>query len=602
MPQEGGTSSPTARDVWALALTSGLVMGLGESAIFYAWRAFGVPQYVSIDIVWAAMMVDVAIALAVAGIGLLVSILRPSLRAHAPLAFLFLIWLNWTAVALRDRIHIAAIVLLALGLAVFSRDRLRGGRGGPFGLARRAFAPLAIVGFTAGALAWFGPGLRERWTLASLPEAQPGAPNVLVIVLDTFRGDHMSANGYGRATTPWIDAFAEGGTLFEDAYATSSYTFASHASILTGLLPHAHGAEWSREKDYLACECPTVGGVLQARGYATAGFSANPFWFTREYGFARGFHHFEDFFNTVGDAAFRTGYGRAVDKLLLPRLGYLDIPGRKSAAFQNGRFLRWLDGHRGRPFFAFVNYFDVHDPYLPPAPYRNRFNEGSVGGIINWRLNGIDPDLPASVISDEMDAYDGALTYLDEQIGKLLEELESQGVLENTLVVITSDHGEEFGEHGGLVMHGHSLYRQATHVPLVIRGPGVPAGVRVAASVTNAAIPATVASLLSVESEFPMTPLVNDGGASPDLPVMELIRKPWGSPRHKTTHGSGQAVVSEGWHLIRQETFPSELFDLSVDPSEQDDRIADPEEAGRVARMIELLEARSVLGEREGGR
>jgi arylsulfatase A-like enzyme len=108
-----------------------------------------------------------------------------------------------------------------------------------------------------------------------------------------------------------MDAFAAGGAIFERAYSTSSYTLASHASLL--------GAEWDDPMEYWRCDCPILGQELQDRGYATAGFSSNPYWFTREYGFARGFHHFDDFFDTPADAAVRTTFGRAVERLVLPR-------------------------------------------------------------------------------------------------------------------------------------------------------------------------------------------------------------------------------------------------------------------------------------------
>jgi len=331
-----------------------------------------------------------------------------------------------------------------------------------------------------------------------------------------------------------------------------------------------------------------LGSVLQESGYATGGFSANPYWFTREYGFARGFHRFEDFFNTPGDVLARTTFGRAVEKMVLPRVGYVDIPGRKSAEFQNARLLEWLDAIDGRNFFAFVNYFDVHDPYLPDEPYRSRFADHQVGGVINWRIGGVDPRLGPDVIADEMAAYDGAVTYVDEQIGILLDSLRVRGVLDNTVVVITSDHGEEFGEHG-LVLHGHGLNVQSIRVPLIIRGPGVAAGRRVREPVSNAALASSVMALTTGERVFPMTPLVDPHAMVFDPPVSELVRKPWGSDRFPAFHGAMQSVVAGDWHYIRHETFDPQLYDLSMDPAEQHDRSRDPSLREAVARMDRLI-------------
>jgi arylsulfatase A-like enzyme len=260
--------------------------------------------------------------------------------------------------------------------------------------------------------------------------------------------------------------------------------------------------------------------------------------------------------------------------------------------------LKWLDGREERPFFAFVNYFDVHDPYLPPEPYRSRFAGRPVGGIINWRITGMDPRLGEDVIADEMDAYDGAITYLDEQIGALLDALESRGVLDNTIVIITSDHGEEFGEHG-FVLHGHALNAQSIHVPLIIRGPGVPAGSRVREPVSNAALPSTVMEVAFGEDGFPMTSLL--GVSEPaESPIAELVQKPWGSTRFPAFHGAMQSVVEGPWHYIRHEVFGAALYDLNADLAEQNDLSDEPDQAERLSRLDGLIERAWLSGSTDG--
>lgn len=586
------TPSPHAfddRQIWTVAVWVGLVMGLGESSIYFLRQAAGDDVFVSADILWAAMIFDTAVCLGLAAFATAAARPFPVVRFAVPYAFAFLLFVNWSAVALHERVHLLVHPILAAGLAKVSIDLWERDRGRLARFTGRSLPWLASLAIIIGLAVPIGRRVTEARQIAALPPAAPGAPNVLVLLIDAFRADHSSGYGYHRPTTPRIDAFAEGGTVFERAFATSSYTLASHASLLTGLLPHEHGAEWDDAMEFWDCGCPLLGAVLQERGYATAGFSSNPYWFTREYGFARGFHRFEDFFNTPGDVVFRTTFGRALERLVLPRIGYLDIPGRKDADMVNPRLLRWIDRSRDRPFFAFVNYFDIHDPYLPPEPYRSRFAGKPVGGRINWRITGIDPRLSEAVIQDEVAAYDGAITYVDEQIGALLDALEARGELENTLVVITSDHGEEFGEHG-LVLHGHGLHVQSIHVPLIIRGPGVPAGQRITTPVSNAAVPSTVMALTTGESTFPMDPLVGHYARRRYPPIGELVRKPWGSERHPTFHGAMQSVVDGSLHYIRHETFGVQLYDLSADPAEQQDLAEEPEYDATLERLDSIIQ------------
>jgi arylsulfatase A-like enzyme len=288
----------------------------------------------------------------------------------------------------------------------------------------------------------------------------------------------------------------------------------------------------------------------------------------------------------------RTALGRAVEQMILPRLGYLDIPGRKRADFVNERVLSWIDDRGERPFFAFVNYFDVHDPYLPPEPYRSRFAGKPVGGIVNWRLNGLDPQLDESIVQDELDAYDGAITYVDEQIGVLLDALRDRGVLDNTVVVVTSDHGEEFDEHGHM-LHGHSLYRQSIHVPLILWGPGVPSDVRVSASVSNAATASTLMELVGGPvGLFPGASLLsNDADLSEVAPALTgLVVKPWGPESFPTFHGAMQAIVDGRWHYVRHDVFDAELYDLETDFDESENLAGRPGHAAVVDSLDQRID------------
>ena len=271
-----------------------------------------------------------------------------------------------------ERIHATAILLLAVGLAVqstrwickYQAESLRFWR-----MSLRWMAAVAVLATTA---IQGGLWLKERMAIAGLPAALPGSPNVLVIVVDTLRADHLSSYGYERPTSPNIDPIAGQGVVFENAFSTSSWTLPSHVSLLTGFYPHEHGVEWNTSRALVDSRHPTLTEVLRSRGYLTAAFSANVFWVTRNR-VGRGFIRFEDYFHSVGDMVLRTLYGRVIERVILRPLNFEDIPGRKCAADVNRAFLSWLDRDPEKPFFALLNYMDTHDPYLPPQPYRDRF-------------------------------------------------------------------------------------------------------------------------------------------------------------------------------------------------------------------------------------
>jgi arylsulfatase A-like enzyme len=271
-----------------------------------------------------------------------------------------------------------------------------------------------------------------------------------VLVADTLRADHLSSYGYSRPTTPRLDRLASEGWAFLDAYSSSSWTLPAHASLMTGRRMHEHHAGEQR-RPYLDRQFATLAEVLGGAGYVSAGFVANTFWCGRNTGLDRGFVHYEDFYGSVGDALARTVLGRLLAYEVLPRFGLLDFPGRKRAADVNERMLDWIDGVGDRPFFVFANYMDVHGPYLPPPGYEGRFGgkrplrraaEIELGAVHGGTI------VPEpEVLRAWMNRYDESLVYLDEQIGRLVDELARRGVLDKTIVVFTSDHGENWGEH-----------------------------------------------------------------------------------------------------------------------------------------------------------
>jgi arylsulfatase A-like enzyme len=478
----------------------------------------------------------------------------------------------------------SAMLGLGLGTVAFRiyRKRWERWRGGFVrNLPLVVLAGLLIIGGS-----YLAARLAESRRLNALPAPAGHRPNVLLIILDTQRADHLSSYGYQRSTTPHLDSLAADGVLFEHAFSPSSWTLPSHASLFTGRSMREHGAGDGTVR-ILDHRFPTLAERLSAEGYATGGFVANTFWAARHTGLARGFAHYEDFYGTPGDALQRMTLVRELQRLT-EFLGAVDIRGRKRAPHINREFLRWSNRIDDRPFFAFLNYMDVHAPYLPPAGYEGRF--GPVHEEFKPRRlevgNQASQPVSAGERTHRVDRYDESLLYLDNHVGQLLRELDRRSILDSTVIIVTSDHGELFGEHG-FVEHGKSLYRQETHVPLIIRYPAhIGRGARVSGRVSSIRLAATIAGLLGIgESPFPGRSLLEEVGrdsAAAPL-VTELGRtRVRGTP---AADGWVRSLVSGQWHFILLESGKHELYDLDADPEEVNDLA--PTAAGR--EVVERL-------------
>jgi arylsulfatase A-like enzyme len=243
---------------------------------------------------------------------------------------------------------------------------------------------------------------------------------------------------------------------------------------------------------------------------------------------------------------------------------------------------------------VFANYLDTHDPYLPPEPYRHTFSSAkNPGGLLQSGAEAY-PTLTSEQLQGEIDAYDGAIAYTDVHIGLLLDALQQRGLLANTFVIVTSDHGEAFGEHG-LFLHQNALYRELIRVPLIIARPGhVPAGVRVAAPVSNAALPVTVMDLIGAGNPVPfpqssLAQLWNDHAVPADWPhpLAELAHFSFG-PRQRPSHrGAMKTLVSMPWQYIVHEKLGAELYDWSIDPGEAQNLVTE----SRVQHVVDQLAA-----------
>lgn len=423
---------------------------------------------------------------------------------------------------------------------------------------------------TGDAAAWAivrRPVIRSPDPLPSAPSkaataAPPSSkrPNVLLYLIDTLRADRVGAYGSTLGLTPRIDALARQGIVFERTTAASSWTRPSTASILTGLPPGVHGA--NRLDRRLPPAARTLAEALQEAGYRTAGFSANAH-ITTAFGFAQGFDHFE----------------------------YLDELARGDAL--GGRALAWLDEtaaapDRGpAPFFLYLHAIDPHAPYEPPEDFRRRFAENVPAGSgslakVEEVYRALDRRRPeARALVERMaPLYDAEVAGIDRSFGALLDQLDRRGRLDETLVVVISDHGEEFGEHGGLG-HGKTLYREVLDVPWIVRLPGQTAGRRIATPAAHLDVMPTILAALGL----PAGPRLRG--------VDRLAPEAREGPRfsHLDYEGrQGGSVELGRWHLIepwsRKFSRGPKLFDLADGQETRDLAAENPVRAGYLRMLL----------------
>ncbi len=624
-------SSPVAtRDLFAVALFLGLAAAAGELCVL-AYRHFVLHKVLrlGLDVAWMAPLNDavvfclIAVAMLVvvrsmqgvllhrlvllgpaSVVGLAVIFLVPglSLRSREVLAVIVVLavvplleWAIRAAGARRTSMFVLvfaavyAIVLAWPGLRWWASLMLAIGAARlsaaePHGLSRlsriaRTGIPalgvlLAIV--AGGTGMWRHTAERER--LANVASG-PGGRNVLLIIWDTVRSQSLSLYGNPRNTTPVLDRLASKGVTFDWAFSTAPWTLPSHASMFTGRSPGELSAD---DVEPLDDEYPTVAERLAAAGFVTAGFVANGFYCSTEHGLARGFVHYDDFPVTPTEVLLSTSFGRALsaNHPLRKVLGYYDFAGRRSADDITGAFLHWLDRRPSKPFFVFLNYLDAHEPYLAPEPWRSMYGrqDPSVLQAMDYsKLRSAEiPQrykLSAAQKRADFNAYEGGISYLDNRLGALLDSLGRRGVLRNTIVIITSDHGEHQGEHPRLYGHYTSLYTQETRVPLVIVTPDSSQARRVTTPVSLRDLAATVVDLaqLPPDRAFPGRSLARfwPPGAPDTTGMQDSVFSEF------TTRGL-TSVVSGGYHLIRKPSQASMLFHLASDPLEQHDLASTP--------------------------
>ncbi len=401
--------------------------------------------------------------------------------------------------------------------------------------------------------------------------------NIILISIDTLRADHLGCYGYHRDTSPNIDALANGSILFENAFSQSSLTASSHMSMFTSMYPSVHGiiniqnTNIKRLNDSIS----TLPEILKDNGYRTVAFTGG------------------------GNVDPMLGFGDGFDEYKI----------YKNTVFTNEEILKetlaWLRGKHEK-FFMFFHTYITHDPYLPPEPYNNLFDVGYDGSLVETQTDlfmNIDskwsnPEDEAfgvvrnifwsgfnkSSINDFnhlVALYDGSIRYMDDSVGKIIKTLQESGLQNQTIIVFTADHGEEFLDHGGFLHI--ELYDEIIHVPLLIRIPGQhPA--RISSSVSLIDIMPTLLDIVEIKTSDAfqgnsMTPLMINDSLISDYAIFSEL----------TESGQKQSVRRNGWKYISSVSQSEELFDILADPKEQSN-IIDNEKKVTLELKGELFE------------
>ncbi len=475
-------------------------------------------------------------------------------------------------------------------------------------------APLTVSGLLTLAIACGKP-----------PELPPPKPNVLLITIETLRADHLGSSGYRRVTTPNLDRLARQGTSFGNAVAQAPFTLPSIASIMTGKTPPAHGVR--NHPAVLASSIETLAERFQKAGYQTAAMTRHT-WLRSKSGLDQGFSEYHNNKFSAG----------------------LDARSLSLAASD------WLaERDSTRPFFLWLHFLDPHLPYTPSYPYSVLYHDtygqepqpkhlramaeaaldrddyvptpyADVAGgpyydlvLRHYPENRILLDLAfwrrsrGSIffnkglysryeVSQVVDLYDGAILYTDDNLGRILQKVGELGLSDSTVVAVTGDHGEAFGEHGLSFTHDFTLYDEVLRVPLVIRGPGIVPGTAIGQQVRLMDIAPTLLDLAEVEpfagiEARSLAPLLRGGTlpylvafaesapARPQFPEQDKIFLPG-------IRGKWRMVRTDRWKLIsipREEGDLYELYDLVDDPGETKNLF--PELEGEAAKLLPLLDA-----------
>jgi len=442
------------------------------------------------------------------------------------------------------------------------------------------------------------------WSSPILYSTQPARedtrPNVILISLDTLRADHLGCYGYHRNTSPNIDKFAEEAFLFENCIAPSSWTLPSHASLFTGLHPSVHGAVLYPHGSRIMEREITLTELAREGGYLTAAYTEGVY-VRAALGFAQGFELYSD--------------GLCPDEAHVLRALVLSAAEK---TFHHS--LQWIERYNEFPFFLFVHTYQIHGPYKPPGRFATMFDSGYVGPVGKTVFSPNKSSYGADRIHLEA-LYDGEIAYTDEIVGTFLERLRQMGLLENTVVAIFSDHGEEFWEHEGFG-HTRTLYDEVLRVPLIVRVVGKdPPARRIRRQVSLTDLYATVLDILRISHDVPadcssLKPLMGEPSRqnrySRKIVVSELVLEhpPTAVPTmgHRKRTSGRRAAAPWNMHSVRTEAEKyiltsegnnrEELYDLEADPGEVKDISGEKETRVLEYRALLNFFLRSVGAER----
>jgi arylsulfatase A-like enzyme len=426
-------------------------------------------------------------------------------------------------------------------------------------------------------------------------EAPRGRPNIVLVSIDSLRRDHVGCYGYSKPTTPAIDELAQKGARFDVAVSTTSWTLPAHAALFTGLYDSTHGLVDNGQR--LAPEHRTLAEELQALGYHTAGFFGGPY-LHPAFGLGDGFDVYQSCMTTIaddlGDDALRNE-SRARDGK-----SHDDITGPRTIA----EVAKWADARpKDRPYFLFVHLWDVHYDFIPPEKYARMFDRdytGSVNGVDFMSNPAVHANMPARDLEHLLALYDGEIRFTDDNLGTILDELRERAMLDNTLIVVTADHGEEFFEHRNKG-HQKGLFDEVVRVPLVMSWPGaLPRGRVIDQQVRTIDVMPTLlriagASALPTMEGRDLRPLI-DGRADAARPALLELNADGRDARALRT--AELKVINPG-HGVQ-----AGGFDLQADPRELRPLQGpiDPRIAGGLAELEKLRDGARSLREYLGAK
>lgn len=425
--------------------------------------------------------------------------------------------------------------------------------------------------------------------------------NLILLTIDCLRADHLSCLGYSKRTTPYLDNLAHTGVLFSQAISVAPWTPPSFIGILTSTYPLMYGGTV-----YLTPRRPPVSQILQEHGYQTAAFHSNP-WLSRYWGYNSGFSTFDDGMGGKQRKSLTTKLLKSLASVIgsTGRLycflsqAYASIRALQTpyaaADTLNSKAIHWLESNPSN-FFLWIHYMDAHEPHLPTDRVASPSKKREV-----WKLNRKARHNPSNLSLGELtkiiNLYDGEINYIDRAIGSLLTALEKRKTLDNTFVIVTADHGQQFMEHGDFG-HGLYLYDEIIKVPLIINGPGLKrAAINEQVSLLDLA--PTILDLLEVHKPDSfqgdsLVPSIMDRGKIKSLEAISeegrrrrASLKPDGIKANLDVQNRKISLRTRKWKYIYIESGQHELYDLEYDPMETRNLIgAEPEIAAELKSKI----------------